>query len=69
MKKSRAFFVIIAALALGVSFFIPTDDAHFVWETFTPFSFIFGFAGALLLIVVTKLVIKHLIQRDENYYD
>lgn len=69
MTKGRVLFVAFAALALGMSFFIPADEAHFVWERFTPFSFIFGFAGSLLLIVVTKLLIKHLIQRDEGYYD
>lgn len=69
MKKGRVLFVIIAAVILGNSFFIPTDDIHFIWEKFPLSSAVIGFVGCLLLIVVTKIFIKHAIQRDEGYYD
>lgn len=69
MKKGLVLFMVIAAVMLGNSFFIPTDNIHFIWEKFPLSSALIGFIGCLLLVVVTKIVIKHAIQRDEGYYD
>jgi hypothetical protein len=69
MKKGRALFIAVTVVILGVSFFIPTNEVHFIWEKFSLASAIFGFIGCLLLIVVTKIVVKRAIQRDEGYYD
>ena len=69
MKKGGILISAIAALILGNSFFIPTDDVHFIWERFPLSGAILGFVGCLVLIAVTKLVVKRLIQRDEGYYD
>lgn len=69
MKKGKVLFIAVALLILGNSFFIPTDDVHFTWERFSLSSALIGFFGCLLLVVVTKIVIKHAIQRNEDYYD
>jgi ABC-type microcin C transport system permease subunit YejB len=69
MKKGRVLIAVLTALILGNSFFIHTDDIHFIWEKFPLSTALIGFIGCLLLVVVTKMVIKHAIQRDEDYYD
>jgi hypothetical protein len=69
MKKGTILFVVVTALILVNSFFTAPDKIHFIWEKFTLFSALFGFIGCLLLIAVTKLLVKHFIQRNEGYYD
>jgi len=69
MKKGRALFLAVTALVLGMSFFIPTDEIHFVWEKLTLFSTLFGFIGCLILIIGTKIFARRVVQRDEHYYD
>jgi ABC-type microcin C transport system permease subunit YejB len=69
MKKGKVLVTVLTALSLGNSFFIPTDDIHFIWEKFPLSSALIGLIGCLLLVVITKIVIKHAIQRDESYYD
>jgi Na+(H+)/acetate symporter ActP len=69
MNKGRILFIAVASLILVASFFIPTDEVHFIWERFTLASALFGFIGCLLLIVVTKIFAKRILQRDESYYD
>ena len=69
MKKGSALFIAVTALILGNSFFMPTDEVHFIWEKFTLYSALFGFIGCLLLILVTKIFARRVVQRDEHYYD
>ena len=69
MKKGTLLFVFVTALILVHSFFTAPDKIHFIWEKFTLFSALFGFIGCLLLILITKILVKHLIERDEGYYD
>lgn len=69
MTKGRVLVAVLTALILGNSFFIPTDDIHFIWEKIPLSSALIGFIGCLLLVVVTKKLIKHAIQRNEDYYD
>ncbi len=69
MKKGAVLFIVVTAAILVNSFFTAPDKIHFIWEKFTLFSALFGFIGCLLLIAVTKILVKHLIQRDEGYYD
>lgn len=66
MKKAW----LIAAIALfsTVSFALPTQEAHFSWEKCPIFNVIFGFAGCVLIIVLSKALGKFL-QRKEDYYD
>ncbi|MDD2401037.1 MAG: hypothetical protein PHI90_01065 [Clostridia bacterium] len=50
-------------------FFVHPQHALYWWDTFIGFDVIYGFFGCLLLIVFSKGLIRHLVQRDENYYD
>ena len=64
-QKYAAGFIIVFML----SFFTPTDEAHFFWEKLPIFNILFGFACCILIIVVSKALGKLFIQKDENYYE
>ena len=42
---------------------------HMIWNTIPGFDIIIGFAGAWGLILLAKVAMAKLLQRDENYYD
>jgi hypothetical protein len=66
--KRKVFLFTSTALFILINLFLPTEEAHFVWERLPIFNVIFGFLGCILIIVVSKTIGKCL-QRDENYYD
>lgn len=50
--------------------FASQDSAHESWWNRIPgFFIIFGFLGAVLLVVMAKALGKYLIQKKEDYYD
>ena len=58
-----------AIVIFGLSFFTPTDGAHFFWEKLPVFYALFGFASCIALIIAAKALGKLFIKRDENYYE
>jgi hypothetical protein len=61
--------LVSAIVILGLSFFTPTSNAHFFWEKLPVFYALFGFAGCIVLIIISKTLGKFFIKRDENYYE
>jgi hypothetical protein len=51
-----------------ISLFTPTGEAHFLWEKIPVYNSLFGFVGAIALILISKFLGKHLIQKGEDYY-
>ena len=58
-----------AIVIFCLSFFTPTDGAHFPWEKLPVFYALFGFVSCIALIILAKALGKLFIRRDENYYE
>lgn len=71
MTKNKV--LTISAIVLGLSIllelFVVHHHGHYWWHSFIGFDIVFGFLGCILLIVVAKGPIKHLVQRDVDYYE
>ncbi len=67
----RMLYVCLAASVLAgvlVHVFMPSHAA-FLWQAIPGFSAIYGFVGCILIIVVSKTLGHHWLQREEDYYD
>ena len=60
--------VVLAALSIPAGLFITHEHAVFLWHKIPSIDTLFGFLGAMLLIVGARLL-AHLIQREEDFYD
>jgi hypothetical protein len=60
--------VVLAALSIPAGLFIKHEHAVFLWYKIPSIDTLFGFLGAMLLIVGARLL-AHLIQREEDFYD
>ena len=69
---ARWVYAALAAFALG-EFVLPrlfvSDHAHFWFEDLPAWGSIYGLVSCLLIIVVSKLLGKLWLTRQENYYD
>jgi len=61
---------LISGLLLAEKVFIH-DENHVsdMWQVIPGFYLIIGFAGCLLIIIVSKFLGKKILQKRENYYD
>lgn len=64
----RALCTAIAAVAL-LGFLTHEVEVHYVWQKVPVFDLIFGFLGCLLLVLLSKALGHHWLQRPEDYYD
>lgn len=60
--------------ALGVSAllevtFHDASHAELVWHRYPVFDFVFGAIGCALIVVISKWLGHHFLQRDESYYE
>ena len=60
--------IVLAALSIPAGLFIKHEHAVFLWHKIPSIDTLFGFLGAMLLIVGARLL-AHLIQREEDFYD
>lgn len=70
--ERRLVFVTLAVFAATVLleiFFVDFDHAHLPWHRVPGFDIIFGFAGSVALIMASKALGKHFLQRPEHYYE
>ena len=49
-------------------FFRP-EHPHFWWEKIPAFDAIFGFLGCILIVIGSKALGHHWLQKDEDYYN
>lgn len=61
---------LVASILAGVlvHLFIPSHAA-FVWQEIPVFPAIYGFFGCITIIVVSKALGHHWLQKEEDYYD
>ena len=59
---------VLAGVLVHLSFH---EQAHsaFVWQKIPVFSAIYGFIGCILIIVVSKALGHHWLQKEEDYYE
>jgi len=71
MTKKNVYILAAVAMVLAtiVEFFFAHPHHHNLWDTIPGFDVLFGFAGCAILIVIAKLIVAPLIQKDEDYYE
>lgn len=42
---------------------------HFAWEQWPGFYAVFGFVACVVLVLVSRFILRPLVMRDEDYYD
>ena len=60
--------IVLAILSIPAGLFITHEHAVFLWHKIPSIDPLFGFLGAMLLIVGARLL-AHLIQKEEDFYD
>jgi hypothetical protein len=71
-RIKRSFYAGLAALALGevaAPLLFYTDRAHFSFEDLPAWGAIYGLVSCAAIIVLSKLLGKLWLMRQENYYD
>jgi len=68
------FLMLYVSLAIGVLagflvHYFHLVHPHFVWEELPVFSAIYGFVGCVVIIVASKALGHHWLQKDEDYYE
>jgi len=66
-KLLRIFFSLLVVL-LVVEFFVH-KHAFFPWEEWPEFYAFFGFVACVVLVLVSKYILRPLVKRSEDYYD
>ncbi len=67
----RILVTILIALALSVLVDLPFSDGHgdFAWSNILGFFALFGLIGCVAIILISKWLGHHWLQRKEDYYD
>ena len=68
-KTLRYIFFISIGLSILIGLFFLPEHPHFWWEKIPAFDAIFGFLGCIVLLLGSKALGHHGIQKDEDYYD
>lgn len=65
------FVVCVILILLDFLFFSESFDKHaiFEWENWPGFYAVYGFVACVLLVLVSKYILRPLVMRDEDYYD
>ncbi len=63
----RYFFGICVFLFI-IDFIVPYKT-HMPWEKWPGFYAIYGLVACVILVLVSKYVLRPLVEREENYYD
>jgi membrane protein YdbS with pleckstrin-like domain len=68
VTRLLVFFYAILVILLAIDFFIDKHP-HFAWEAWPQFFAVYGFVACVLLVLVSKYVLRPLVKRKEDYYD
>jgi len=68
VKKLLKIFFSTLVILLAVDFFVH-KHAYFPWEEWPEFYAIFGFVACVILVLVSKYILRPLVKREEDYYD
>ncbi|MEJ2066697.1 MAG: hypothetical protein P8Y09_01765 [Deltaproteobacteria bacterium] len=65
----RYLFLIACGVAVLLGLLIHLKHPLFWWETVPDFDAVFGFLGCILIVLISKMLGKYWLQKDEDYYD
>ncbi|MBF0377927.1 MAG: hypothetical protein HQK72_10660 [Desulfamplus sp.] len=68
VKRLLIIFFSSVVLLFILDFFV-NKHGHFPWENWTGFYAVFGFVACVLLVLVSRFILRPLVKRKENYYD
>ncbi len=68
VKKLLIIFFSALGVLLAVDFFVH-KHTYFPWEEWPEFYAIFGFVACVILVLVSKYILRPLVKRGEDYYD
>jgi len=68
-KILKYIFLIGIGLSILIGLFFRPEHPHFWWEKLPAFDAIFGFVGCILIVLGSKALGHHWIQKDEDYYN
>ena len=63
----KGFFTLCFLLFIA-SFFTPIHP-HLPWENFPGFYAVYGFVACVILVLISKYVLRPIVQRKEDFYD
>lgn len=58
-----------SVILLFIFDFFVHKHSHFPWENWPAFYAVFGFAACVLLVLVSRFILRPLVKRKENYYE
>ncbi|MDD7215151.1 MAG: hypothetical protein ACI4LL_01425 [Anaerovoracaceae bacterium] len=71
-KKKKTVYLLLAAvmvISVIIEVLFAHPHYHMLWNLVPGFDLIIGFAGAWGLILLAKVIMAGVLQRDEDYYD
>ena len=68
-KTLKFIFFISCGASMLIGLFIQHEHPHFWWEKIPFFDAIFGFLGCILIVIGSKALGHHWLQKDEDYYN
>jgi len=68
-RKLKYLFFISCGVSMLIGLSIPHEHVHFWWEKIPVFDALFGFFGCIVIVLGSKALGHHGIQKDEDYYD
>lgn len=69
MTKKKLYILIAIVMVLSLGAEIAGIHLHQHWPLPFGYDIFFGFAGCWALIIMAKMIMAPILQRDEHYYD
>lgn len=68
-KRVYLLLAVIMVIMVIIEVLFAHPHYHMIWNRMPGFDLLIGFAGAWALILLAKVVMAKILQRDENYYE
>lgn len=68
-KRVYLLLAVIMVIMVIIEVLFAHPHYHMIWNRVPGFDLLIGFAGAWALILLAKVVMAKILQRDENYYE
>lgn len=68
-KRVYLLLAVIMVIMVIIEVLFAHPHYHMIWNSVPGFDLLIGFAGAWALILLAKVAMAKLLQRDENYYE
>ncbi len=69
IKMVKSALIISIGISVIIGLFFRPEHPHFWWEKIPAFDAIFGFLGCVLIILGSKALGHHWLQKGEDYYN